>query len=120
MIWKSDGLNALLDPQLASRLHLSRAQQEDVRILLYDRLVLPTEARVELARAAAILKKIPDGDAQARQMAETLKIRMGELDATIWDVLSTTQARELARILGQPMVPARRQAPKAKKSIRPS
>ncbi len=91
IIWKLRGLNALLDPQFATRLRLSAAQREELQDLLYNRLML--------------YQGVPD-----------VQNRISELDAIIWNVLNASQTRELERMLGQKTQP--RPPAKAKKSSR--
>jgi hypothetical protein len=119
-LWKGARLLSLLDPQLAARLRLSPAQQEQVRILLYGKAVLGVYGPVELTQAAPLLKRMPDGAVRREQMIQDFRNRLDEQDAMIWDVLTTAQARELARILGLEKEPGRRPAEKRKKSSRPS
>ncbi len=119
-MWKSWRLSALLDPQLAARLRLTKAQQEQVRTLLYGKARLGMDLPYELSRAAPLLKTMPDGEARRQQMIQAGRDRSDELDAMIWDTLSSAQARELQRILGQAKEPGRRPAGKRKKSTGPS
>ncbi len=75
IIWRLRGLNALLDPQFATRLRLSAAQREELQDLLYNRMMLQNEFGA--------------------------RDRISEQEATIWSVLNVCQARELERMLGQ-------------------
>ncbi len=117
-MWKSARLDALLDPQLASRLSLTKAQQERVRILLYNKDALGMDHYEELRRAAPLPRTTPDGAAQRQQLVRSGRSRVDELDAMVWDVLTTVQARELARILGREKELDRRPAENRNKSTR--
>ncbi len=119
-MWKSWRLSALLDPQLASRLRLTKGQQEQVRTILYGKAKLEVDQLDKLSQAAPLLETMPDGEARRRQMIQGGGARSDELDAMIWDVLSSAQARELARILGQSKDPGRRRVEKRKESTHPN
>jgi hypothetical protein len=75
ILWKLEGLYALLDPQFATRLRLSVSQREELQDLLHMRLTL-------------------QGEPGTRD-------QISELDVTIWGVLNASQARDLERVLGQ-------------------
>ena len=119
-MWKSAGLSALLDPQLASRLRLTKAQQEQVRNLLLGKAEIRMDHLDELTQAAPLLRTMPDGAEQLRQMKQAGKNRVDDQEAMVWDVLTSAQARELARILGKAKESGPQPAQKRKESIRPS
>jgi hypothetical protein len=99
--WRQIGPEALADPELASRLGLSRGQRSSldeqlvVRQSIYDEEVLNliclmnTEGKRDaLGRDLSVLAR------EAKPLVEA------EADSTVWSVLTRSQLKELQRILG--------------------
>jgi hypothetical protein len=102
-VWRQRGVHALLDPELAARLQLSRAQRNELaeaignRFEVYHRVVrnvaffpYATAPPEEIAR-------------RERQYKEDMAQKVAELDQPIWECVKPSQLRSLARLLDKPI-----------------
>jgi hypothetical protein len=125
LLWRERGVEALLDPELAARLRLSREQREQV----IERLVNRREQLDEINVAALRFTHSTETEAtqggldQAkiaaqveRQAHQELKLAAAEVDFIFLDILTPTQFRAVFRLLDKP-APSR-PSTKAKKSRR--
>ncbi len=102
-VWRRRGVHALLDPELAARLHLSRTQRDE----LTARLSARVEVYHRLVRTVGIFirgRTPPEEIANLEQRGKNeLAQKVSELDQPIWDVLQPAQLRFLARLLNKPV-----------------
>jgi hypothetical protein len=102
MVWRGRGVHALLDPELAARLNLSKAQRAEItdavrgRLRTYHRLI---RSGVVFARSQppAVLAALQ------RQREEEVAQKVAELDQPIWEILAPSQLRALARLVNKPV-----------------
>lgn len=113
-LWRRRGLHALLDPELAGRLRLSRSQREE----LFERLNARTEVYHNAVRSGFPLAdgKIPIEVVEAAQQRwrEGLAQKMAAYDQPTWEILRPAQLRALVRLLGKPAAGPRPPAAKGK------
>jgi hypothetical protein len=105
-VWRDRGLHALLDPELAARLRITRTQREE--------LVESLEARPEVLEEGGF-GFINDGVRPAQVAGVPMAAyeqKIAELDQPIWEILSPSQLRALAGLLDKPV--AGYSPPKAK------
>jgi len=119
IFWQMSGMNALLDPGLASRLRLSRSQREELLLLFQTKERVAADDANASRPPGAVDARLPEVKAWFAQAARVARSHQDEIDALIWEVLTTSQARALERILDGPKQPPRRPAGKAKKPSRP-
>jgi hypothetical protein len=98
-LWRRRGLHALLDPELATRLNLSKAQREELAQRLRDRVDV-------YHKAARTGYPLPDGRTPLevvkrlqQEWEDELAHKLADLDQPIWEVLQPAQLRSLARLL---------------------
>ena len=91
--WRMVGLRALLDPALASRLHLSRSQRDEVLFLLKTKEDVMEEFSSVQARFHGFALSRPAIRGDLEQLTLEAKNRQDFVDALIWDVLRPSQAR---------------------------
>jgi hypothetical protein len=116
-VWKEMGVTALLDPALANRLRLTRAQHEELLFLLAGKGKISDEQTTAMEPFVGFAASRPDLQQLCEQIADDARKNMGEIDGMIWDVLTPTQARALSRILNRTQPPGRQQ-PKPVKKLR--
>ena len=99
VVWEEQGIRALRDPLLASRLRLSRSQREEIGSL-FGAKDMAVEEYMDVARASlGLLRTRPDIQREVEQAARDARTRQDALDEVIWEVLNPSQARLLERIL---------------------
>jgi hypothetical protein len=103
-LWRWRGVHALLDPGLAARLRLSRAQRTELAEALSNRL----EVYHRIFRS--VVFDIPYATAPVneilrleRQRKEDIAQKVAQLDQPIWECLKPVQLRSLARLLDKPV-----------------
>ncbi len=110
LLWARLGVPALVDPELAARLKLSREQREQLKLLLEDREVVLHEthrspAAIKMETSAALMRgELTKEEAQGlRIRAESeQKKQANVVDRSILEILTPAQMRSLARLLGRP------------------
>lgn len=90
--WNSLGTDALVDPELAERLQLTRTQRRRLRQLIAERPLLLTKVQNENFEALA-----KDSPVAAEAFADFEAYR-DTLDRSIWGVLTPAQSARWARI----------------------
>jgi hypothetical protein len=121
-VWEQSGMSALLDPTLAARIRLTRAQQEEILFLLN----LKKDVTNEMTEAARPFwdRRLSDPAAQGQidLLMRDSDGREEQLDEVILtQVLTAPQARSLMRILnGSASQLPRGRAEKATRPRRPS
>ncbi len=102
-LWRQRGVHALLDPEIAARLHLSRAQRNELAVAIANRL----EVYHRVVRKVVL---IPYATAPAneilrleRQHKEEIAQNVARLDQPIWECLKPSQLRSLAGLLDKPV-----------------
>jgi hypothetical protein len=119
-VWELCGMSALLDPTLAARLRLTRTQREEVLFLLESKKDINKNLDEAGQRFWHLVMSNPEARAQTDRLVQDADNRKQEVDDLILsEVLTSSQARALARILDSTKQPATRPAGKAKKSNRP-
>ena len=109
-LWAKRGVFALVDPEVASMLHLSKTQRDQIASRLEARAVVRSDAISGVARGQL---KVPDAfrpgpftPDEQRAIFQKLKESAGQVldvyDQCIWEVLSTAQAHDLAQLIGKP------------------
>jgi hypothetical protein len=99
-LWRRRGVHALLDPELAARLSMSKRQRAELVERLKERL----EVYHNLMRTGVVElrgRTRTDIDALRRQRKEELARMVAALDQPIWEILATAQLRVLAELLDQ-------------------
>jgi hypothetical protein len=103
-LWRRRGVHALLDPELASRLRLSRTQRNELAEALSNRL----EVYHRIFRS--VVFNIPYATAPVnevlrleRQYKEDVAQKVAQLDQPIWECLKPSQLRSLAGLLDRPV-----------------
>jgi hypothetical protein len=111
-LWRRRGLHALLDPELAARLNMSKAQ----RVELTDRLGERVEVYHRLVRTGGPDARIPPEVYRVlhQQWEAELAQKLADLDQPIWEILHPAQLRALARLLNKPVAGYDPSNPKAK------
>ena len=125
--WISRGVFALLDPELAGILHVSKSEHQSICLLIEQRAFL--QRRADIDEMAAYLDRSDalsqgrisrqEGARLEQQAIAAKATRLSNFDAAIWDVLSTAQSRTLAKILRKP-TPKKEDEKTKKKSSRAS
>ena len=102
-LWRRRGVHALLDPELAARLQLSRAQRNELAEAITNRLEV-------YHRAVRSFRFIAYATAPAAEIARLEQInkeetaqKVAQLDQPIWECLKPSQLRSLARLLDRPV-----------------
>ena len=102
-LWRQRGVHALLDPELATRLHLSRAQRNELAEALANRLEV-------YHRAVRSFRFISYATTPAAEIARLEQLnkdetsqKVAQLDQPIWECLKPSQLRSLARLLDRPV-----------------
>ena len=109
-LWVRKGVRALMDPELAALLHLSRSQREEIASRLEDRALLFSHEWSSLGHdRMKIAERYNDGQiteaqwkALDKQTEQGFYQQMSGYDRSIWELLRPSQTRELARLLGKP------------------
>jgi hypothetical protein len=114
-VWTMMGLRALLDQGLASRLRTSVSQRDELLSLFQAKQKL-TSDYMNSTSTIWDRRKDPEIQERLKQMADEMSTRQEDLDGMIWDSLSSSQARLLARALGIASQPTRRPKAKARKA----
>lgn len=123
VVWRQMGPWALLDPELASRLRLSKAQRQQVLLLLRDR----TNALDEFLKMDREIGTVGHQEADRPSMVQQIHVEAGitmsRYDDLIWDVLTDAQKRALSRITArkpaQPAMVERKELVRKRASLRP-
>ena len=99
-IWVQKGTMALLDPELASRLHITRAQRSEVVGLLEVKSSVNEEISANSRTSTVLYLKHPELREQLDQVGANQRQRLEVVDGQIWDLLSPSQLRQLKRLIG--------------------
>ncbi len=117
-LWRSRGLHALLDPELAARLRLTRSQRTE----LADALKARIEVYHNVVRTHPPLPPVaspPDVvEAFEQRRKEELAKKVDDLDQPIWEILNPSQLRALAGLLNKPVAGYEPAKPKAKPRLK--
>ncbi len=102
-LWRRRGLHALLDPELAARLHLSRAQRNELAERLTER--VEVYHRVVRSDVPVYNNQTPSNvvNALEQRWKEEVDHKVAVLDQPIWEILQPAQLRALARLLNKPV-----------------
>ena len=112
-LWRRRGLHALLDPELAARLRLSRTQRAEFADALKERV----EVYHQLVRSDVVSSKSENAavvDALRQRRKDEIGRRIAEWDQPIWEILTPSQLQALARLLNKPAAGDDPQKAKAK------
>jgi hypothetical protein len=113
-LWRSRGPHALLDPELAARLRLTRRQRSELadalkaRIEAYHNLVRTLDPLPPVGSRPAVV------EAFERQQKDGMAKRVDALDQPTWEILNPSQLRALAGLLNKPVAGYDPTKPKAK------
>jgi hypothetical protein len=119
-VWEQYGMSALLDPTLAARLRLTRSQREEIFSLLESKKDVSRRMSEAVQPFWGLRLTNPAAQREIDLLMQDSDSRQEEVDELILSqVLSSSQARSLVRILNRPNQPVRRPAGKAKKPGRP-
>jgi hypothetical protein len=103
-LWRRRGVHALLDPELAARLRLSRAQRNELAEALSSRVeVYHREVRNVVFNIPYATAPVNEILRLERQLKEDMAQKIAELDQPIWEFLKPSQLRSLAGLLDRPV-----------------
>jgi hypothetical protein len=103
-LWRRRGVHVLLDPELAVRLRLSRAQRNELAEALSDRVeVYHREVRNVVFVIPYATAPVNEILRLERQLKEDMAQKIAELDQPIWEFLKPSQLRSLAGLLDRPI-----------------
>ncbi len=102
LFWRASGVRALLDPALVSRLRLSRAQCEEVLLLIKTKEHVAAEDEIVSRPPRSIDADRPELQEWTAGWDRVAHRHQDEIDALIWEVLIPSQARAFRRILNDP------------------
>jgi hypothetical protein len=121
-LWQGLGLKALLDPEMASILKLSKSQREELvaRFASANRTIDEANSAASVLRNSARVarsKQRPDSElkeARARRAEDELNAAVSQLEASVMEVLRTSQARALVKLIARPAPVSRTAKPEAR------
>ena len=103
-LWRRRGVHALLDPELAAHLRLSRAQRNELAEALSKRVeVYHWEVRSVVFNIPNAFAPINEIAQLERQFKEDMAQKVAQLDQPIWEFLKPSQLRSLAGMLDRPV-----------------
>jgi hypothetical protein len=103
-LWRRRGVHALLDPELAARLPLSRAQRNELAEALSNRVeVYHRELRNVVFNIPYATAPVNEILRLERQLKEEMAQKIADLDQPIWELLKPSQLRSLAGLLDRPV-----------------
>jgi hypothetical protein len=104
-LWRQLGYRALLDPELAARIHLTRQQRQEIAVRIKDKKRITQEADETLGGFRALASKDRE---LARQADREIRRRVTEAEARIWEILDPGQVEIMEEIIMTPVSPVRR------------
>jgi hypothetical protein len=102
-LWRQRGVHALLDPELAARLRLTRIQREELAESLTGRRQI--YEKMEFGVAPLEDNRIPPAvrRVQKERWEKGKEEKIAALDQPIWEILNPSQLRALAGLLNKPV-----------------
>ncbi|MHB1559384.1 MAG: hypothetical protein ACYC61_18190 [Isosphaeraceae bacterium] len=116
-LWRRRGIHALLDPELAGRLRLTKRQSTELADALKGRM----EVYHKIVRSGVVSTKVGPPELFAalnQQRKDEIAQKVAALDQPIWEILNPSQLRALANLLNKPVAGYEPRKPKARPRLR--
>lgn len=98
-LWRQAGTVALLDPILASRLNLTRAQREQIGKMISTKTREIRRLGAAIARAQPVTDDNPESIAIRIAQDQEIETNKDQADGMIWDVLTPSQLKVMKRLV---------------------
>ena len=117
-LWRGRGVHALLDPELAAQLRMTKRQREELADALKAR--LPIYHKLIRSSVPVYRRGAPraEHDPARQQSRDERAQKVAALDQPIWEILTDSQLRALATLLKQPVAGYDPAKPRAKPRLR--